>query len=298
MGLCEWAAISPDLRCDAACPCGEDVSMQIYEVCPKTCGTCSTSVPSAAPSIAPTRAPSTSPTVCEDDDCIVAGDSHTLVPLCDYAAADLSGRCDLSYGGKGLIKDYCRYTCYVCRSIIPLCEDTGSDKRVFVPESGESVSICAWAGVFPSKRCLEKCPCGEEEGCYGQLVSEICEHTCGNCRVPAVPSSQPSSLTSGPSAAPSSTPSSLTSGPSAVPSSKPSSLTLAPSLISSSKPTICDDNEECYAVTDGDEIRKLCDWANKKRCKYSNAIYVTPESLPKNAGPLVRDICKKKCKVC
>jgi len=94
--------------------------MQIYEVCPKTCGTCSTSVPSAAPSIAPTRAPSTSPTVCEDDDCIVAGDSHTLVPLCDYAAADLSGRCDLSYGGKGLIKDYCRYTCYVCRSIIPL----------------------------------------------------------------------------------------------------------------------------------------------------------------------------------
>merc|ERR1711957_183579 len=116
--------------------------------------------------------------------------------------------------------------------------DTGSDKRVFVPESGEQVSICAWAGVFPSKRCLEKCPCGEDEGCYGQLVSEICEHTCGNCRAPAVPLSQPSSLTSGPSAAPSSTPSSLTSGPSAVPSSTPSSLTLAPSLISSSKPTV------------------------------------------------------------
>mmetsp|Transcript_38009 Transcript_38009/g.74433 ORF Transcript_38009/g.74433 Transcript_38009/m.74433 type:complete len:540 (+) Transcript_38009:63-1682(+) len=298
MGLCEWAAISPDDRCEEACPCGEDVGLQIYEVCPQTCGTCSTSVPSAAPSIAPTRAPSTSPTVCEDDDCIVAGDSHTLVPLCDYAAADISGRCDLSYGGKGFIKDYCRYTCYVCRSIVPLCEDTGSDKQVFVPASGGTISICAWAGVFPSKRCLEKCPCKEGEGCYGKLVSEMCEQTCDNCLAPDVPSSKPTSLTSVPSAAPSSKPSSLTSGPSAVPSSTPSSLTLAPSLVSSSKPTICDDNEDCYAVTDGDEIRKLCDWANKKRCKYSNAMYVTPESLPKNAGPLVRDICKKKCKVC
>merc|ERR1711957_909038 len=107
-----------------------------------------------------------------------------------------------------------------------------------------------------------------------------------------------SSLTSGPSAAFSSKPSSLSSVPSAAPSSNPSSLTSAPSLVSSSKPTICDDYEDCYAVTEGDEIVKLCDWANEKRCKYLSAMYVIPESLPKNAEPLVRDLCKKKCNVC
>jgi len=75
-------------------------------------------------------------------------------------------------------------------------------------------------------------------------------------------------------------------------------LTSAPLLVSSSKPTKCDDDEDCFAVTDGDEIRKLCDWANEKRCWYANAMYATTESLPKNAGPFVRDLCKKKCGVC
>merc|ERR1711957_745162 len=138
------------------------------------------------------------------------------------------------------------------------CFDTGSDKQVFVPAFEKTVSICEWAAIFTSERCQEKCPCREGEGCHGKLVSEICEKTCNDCQDPAslssvpsaslssVPSAAPSSsLTSVPSVAPSSKPSSMTSVPSATPSS---SLTSAPSLFSSSKPTICNDNEDCYAV--------------------------------------------------
>merc|ERR1711957_1091752 len=126
------------------------------------------------------------------------------------------------------------------------CFDTGSDKQVFVPAFEKTVSICEWAAIFTSKRCLEKCPCREGEGCHGKLVSEIYEKTCNDCQDPASLSSVPSaslssSLTSVPSVAPSSKPSSMTSVPSVTPSS---SLTSAPSLFSSSKPTICNDNED------------------------------------------------------
>jgi len=180
VGLCEWAAANPDDRCEEACPCGEDVRRRIHEICPQTCGTCSTATPSTVPSLAPTPVPSAAPTVCEDEECVAVGYKNALVPLCDYVAADISGRCDLSYEGLGLVRDSCRHTCYVCRSKPP-CEDTESDKQVFVPASGGKISICAWAGAFPSARCLEKCPCGKEEECYGKLVSDICEQTCGNC---------------------------------------------------------------------------------------------------------------------
>jgi len=279
LGLCEWTALNPDDRCKGRCPCGKDFGTLISEMCPNTCGTCMTAMPSSVPSITPTLSPSISPTVCADNqDCSVVGDVDILVPLCEYAAGDVWGRCDMPYA-DGLVKDYCRHTCYICRD---MCVDKGSDTEVYVPASGELISICTWAVQFPSERCQAEW--------RGDLVSDLCEYTCGKCVV------ETEQVTKLPSAVPSTTPSlELTHVPSTAPSLEPSS---APTLVPSTKPTVCEDNQDCYAVPDGDRIRKLCEWANKKRCSYSSARYVTKESLPVNAGPQVKHLCRKKCKLC
>jgi len=177
LGFCQWVALNPEKRCDAICPCGEDEGSYAFEFCPSTCNRCETEVPSSSPSNTPTLFPSAAPSICEDkEECWIAGDGDALTPLCDYAAVSAE-RCEESFLEGGLVKDFCRHTCYVCRPKgVPVCFDTGTDKKIFV--SGNMMPICAWAAINPEVRCNEDCPCGEDEGSF---VEDVCQKTCGKC---------------------------------------------------------------------------------------------------------------------
>jgi len=200
MSICDWAREFPEERCDAECPCGVDANKAIHELCPGTCGSCESMMPSASPSSTVTMHPSTAPSICDDgDECHMIGEDHKheLTKLCDYAGQRLS-RCNDKFL-DGLIKDYCRHTCYVCRDMteIPvICKDNDEKCRA-VPLGNELVHLCKGFVVADLTRCdelvenwviPEEIPAGDP-----QHLRDICRKSCGVCTIPLTSSSQTTS---------------------------------------------------------------------------------------------------------
>jgi len=285
VALCDWARVFPKERCDKKCPCGADAGVAIRELCPETCDSCETRMPSASPSNTVTLQPSTAPSICDDDDeCHMVGESHThdLIELCHYAGKKLS-RCNKNFM-DGLIKDYCRHTCYVCRDMPEtpktICKDDDEKCRA-VPMGNELVHLCKGFVLANLTRCdelvedwvvPEEIPAGDP-----QYLKDICRESCGVCTPPTT-----SPITTAP------TSSSPTTSP----------TTTAPTM----SPTVCkDDDEKCRAIPQGDTFMLLCEefvFSDLTRCNEPVKRWVYSGDIPDGNPEKLKDICRKTCDVC
>eukprot|EP00588_Corethron_pennatum_P025477 CAMPEP_0194323992 /NCGR_PEP_ID=MMETSP0171-20130528/26087_1 /TAXON_ID=218684 /ORGANISM="Corethron pennatum, Strain L29A3" /LENGTH=333 /DNA_ID=CAMNT_0039082759 /DNA_START=493 /DNA_END=1494 /DNA_ORIENTATION=- len=284
VGLCDWARVFPKERCDTECPCGVDAGVAIRELCPGTCGSCETMMPSASPSNTVTMHPSTAPSICHDDDeCYMVGESHThdLIELCHYAGQKLS-RCNDNFM-DGLVKDYCRHTCYVCRDTTEtttICKDNDEKCRA-VPMGNELVRLCKGFVVANLTRCdelvenwvvPEEIPAGDP-----QYLKDICRESCGVCTPPTTSPTTTAPTSSSPTTSP---------------------TTTAPTM----SPTVCKNNDEkCRAVPQGDTFMLLCEefvFSDLTRCNEPVKRWIYSGDIPDGNPEKLKDVCRKTCGVC